>query len=63
MEVVDAIHSGYGEKPNQQQIGKQGNSYLKKIFPDLAYIEYARVIDCPTRAGSATNVSAFKPPA
>tara|TARA_Y100000588_G_scaffold208782_2_gene222667 strand:- start:520 stop:1176 length:657 start_codon:yes stop_codon:yes gene_type:complete len=45
MEVVDAIHSGYGEKPNQQQIGKKGNSYLKKIFPDLDYIEYARVID------------------
>ena len=45
MDVVDSIHSGYGEKPNQQQIGIKGNRYLNKIFPDLDYIISARVID------------------
>ena len=45
IDVVDSIHSGYGEKPNQQQIGIKGNRYLNKIFPDLDYIISARVID------------------
>jgi peptidyl-prolyl cis-trans isomerase A (cyclophilin A) len=44
-QVVDSIYSGYGEKPNQTQIGTKGNHYLKKIFPDLDYIIHARVID------------------
>ena len=37
-EVVDAIYSGYGEKPDQSAIQAQGNSYLKKAFPKLSYI-------------------------
>ena len=45
MEVVDSIYSGYGEKPRQQQIGTKGNSYLRKIFPEMDYIEHARVVD------------------
>ena len=45
MDVVDSIHSGYGEKPSQQQLGRKGNSYLKKLFPDMDYIEYARIVD------------------
>jgi cyclophilin family peptidyl-prolyl cis-trans isomerase len=45
MEVVDSINSKHGQKPSQNQIGRKGNAYLKKLFPDLDYIEYARVID------------------
>ena len=39
IEVVDAITAEYGEKPNQQQIGKKGNQYLDKLFPNLDYIK------------------------
>ena len=39
IEVVDAITAEYGEKPNQQQIGKKGNQYLNKLFPNLDYIK------------------------
>ena len=33
MDAVDAIYSGYGEKPDQGQIAAQGNAYLQKSFP------------------------------
>ena len=45
MEVVDSIHNGYGQKPSQQQIGRKGNAYLRKLFPEMDFIEYARVVD------------------
>jgi peptidyl-prolyl cis-trans isomerase A (cyclophilin A) len=44
MEVVKAITSQYGEKPDQGRIRQQGNAYLKADFPNLDYIERARVI-------------------
>ena len=44
MDAVDRIYPGYGEEPNQDQIGSQGNAYLKKEFPQLDYIKTARVI-------------------
>ena len=45
MDVVDAIHAGYGEKPNQGQIQAAGNTYLKKQFPNLSYINSAVLVE------------------
>eukprot|EP00755_Sulcionema_specki_P036507 Sspe_Gene.107088::Locus_85155_Transcript_1_1_Confidence_1.000_Length_814::g.107088::m.107088 len=44
MDVVDAIYSGYGEKPDQGQIQSSGNSYLKKNFPRLSFIRSATIL-------------------
>lgn len=47
MEVVDALHAGYGEGapggngPDQGRIQAEGNAYLEADFPDLDYIERA----------------------
>ena len=43
MEVVDQIHSGYGEAPSQSQIQAYGNEYLESEFPDLDYIVRATI--------------------
>lgn len=51
MEIVDRIHSGYGEGaprgsgPSQPRIHNEGNAYLMSEFPDLDYIEGVEVID------------------
>lgn len=50
MEVVDRLHSGYGEGaprgpgPDQSQIVSQGNAYLTQNFPELDYIERATIV-------------------
>ena len=44
METVDAIYAGYGETPNQGQIQSEGNTYLKKSFPKLSYINSATLV-------------------
>ena len=48
-EVVDAINTKYGEGgkgdasdgkgPSQQRLQEEGNYYLKRVFPDLSFIE------------------------
>mmetsp|Transcript_86371 Transcript_86371/g.249471 ORF Transcript_86371/g.249471 Transcript_86371/m.249471 type:complete len:284 (-) Transcript_86371:12-863(-) len=38
MEFVDQIYAGYGEKPDQGKIQRQGNAYLDEEFPLLSYI-------------------------
>jgi peptidyl-prolyl cis-trans isomerase A (cyclophilin A) len=43
MEVVDKIYSGYGEKPDQERIEKEGNAYLTKNFLKLDYIKKATI--------------------
>lgn len=50
MDVVEKLYSGYGEGapngrgPNQAQIQRSGNEYLKAQFPKLDYIISASVI-------------------
>ena len=50
MEVVDKLYGGYGEGaprgrgPSQQKIMEEGNTYLKRYFPELDYIIKARII-------------------
>jgi len=51
MEHVDELHAGYGEGaprgrgPSQGRINAQGNAYLRAEFPELDYIESARIVE------------------
>ncbi len=45
MEVVDQLHAGYGESPNQERIQMEGNDYLKHYFPNLDFIKTARLVE------------------
>ena len=53
MEVVEELHSGYGEGaprgagPSQGRIQAEGNAYLESEFPQLDYVERASIIDAP----------------
>lgn len=44
MSVVDSIHAGYGETPDQSRVAAEGNAYLKREFPQLDYIKSARIV-------------------
>ena len=44
MSVVDALHSGYGETPQQGLIDAEGNAYLKRQFPKLDFVRTAKVV-------------------
>lgn len=50
LDVVDALHTGYGEGapagkgPTQQRIGAEGEAYLAKDFPLLDRVRAARVV-------------------
>jgi len=49
MGVVDQLHAGYGEGaprglgPSQGRVAMQGNAYLRESFPQLDYIQSARI--------------------
>jgi cyclophilin family peptidyl-prolyl cis-trans isomerase len=43
MEVLEKIHAGHGERPEQEKIKKGGNAYLKANFPNLDYIRKATI--------------------
>lgn len=49
MEVLDALHKGYGEGaprgagPDQGRVQEEGNAYLKKEFPLLDYVKSASI--------------------
>lgn len=51
MDVVDSLHTGYGEGapggrgPAQNLIQSQGNDYLRANFPDLDYIQSATIVE------------------
>ncbi|HEX7899506.1 MAG TPA: peptidylprolyl isomerase [Planctomycetota bacterium] len=45
MEVVDALHAGYGNSPSQKRIVEEGNAYLDKDFKDLDRIKTARLAE------------------
>ncbi|MEW6751973.1 MAG: peptidylprolyl isomerase [Candidatus Latescibacterota bacterium] len=45
MDVVDKINAQYGERPDQGQIGARGNQYLQERFPELDYVQTARIAD------------------
>jgi len=44
MDTVDAIYSGYGETPDQNQIQSSGNVYLSQSFPKLSSITGCSVV-------------------
>jgi peptidyl-prolyl cis-trans isomerase A (cyclophilin A) len=44
MDVVTAINSKHGERPDQGAIQSQGNAYLKERFPDLDYIKSVKLV-------------------
>ena len=44
MDVVDAIYTRSGEKPNQGEIQSHGNAYLNQQFPRLSYINSAKLV-------------------
>lgn len=50
MEIVDALHSGYGEGaprgrgPDQGRIHREGNTYLASDFPELDWIRRAEIV-------------------
>lgn len=54
MEVVDALHAGYGEGaprgrgPDQGRIQKEGNAYLGRDFPDLDWIRRVEILEPPS---------------
>ncbi|MFA5624539.1 MAG: peptidylprolyl isomerase [Bradymonadales bacterium] len=44
MDIVDAINAEYGESPDQGALQREGNSYLKKHYPNLDYILRAEIL-------------------
>lgn len=56
MKIVDALHGGYGEGVDQNAIQSTGNKLLREKFPELDYIQSARLVDpapaAPLRSSS-----------
>jgi cyclophilin family peptidyl-prolyl cis-trans isomerase len=44
MEAVDAINDEYREEPDQDRITAEGNAYLETNYPNLDFIESARIL-------------------
>ena len=45
MDVIESINSEYLQRPMQDSIMFQGNSYLDRVYPNLDYIISAKIID------------------
>lgn len=52
MDVVEQLEKKYGEEPDQGLISSKGNSYLEANFPELDFIETARIQSRPPSASS-----------
>jgi peptidyl-prolyl cis-trans isomerase A (cyclophilin A) len=52
MSVVDKFDSEYGEKPDQGQITREGDAYLKRELPNLDRIKTARIAE---KSGGASK--------
>jgi peptidyl-prolyl cis-trans isomerase A (cyclophilin A) len=44
IEVVDRLYADYEERPEQPLIDSDGNTYLKREFPNLDYIAKAEIV-------------------
>lgn len=61
MDVVDRLHSGYGEGaprgsgPAQRRIHEEGNEYLEREFPELDAIERATIVSEPGEGPPASR--------
>ncbi len=55
MDVVDSINSEYGESPDQSSVKRQGNAYLHSQFPNLSYIQTARITKDDLAADAANE--------
>jgi peptidyl-prolyl cis-trans isomerase A (cyclophilin A) len=51
LDKLKQLHSGYGERPSQARIQREGNAYLRQEFPELDYIKRARVVDAVSAGG------------
>ena len=45
MDVVRAVSSAHGQKPDQSKIQREGNAYLDREFPGLDAITKAEIVD------------------
>ncbi|MGI8744967.1 MAG: peptidylprolyl isomerase [Bryobacteraceae bacterium] len=67
MDVVDKLHSGYGEGspggsgPSQDRIQHDGKAYLDKDFPQLDSIKTAKITE-PAEAAAPAPGPVHKPP-
>ena len=53
MDIVDAIESKHGERPDQGQIQSQGNAYLMAKFPELDHVKKAGVVGDSKEEGAS----------
>jgi len=44
MKIIEQINSEDKEQPKQNKINNRGNEYLNSEFPNLSYIDSARVV-------------------
>jgi cyclophilin family peptidyl-prolyl cis-trans isomerase len=57
MNVVEMMYEGYGDAgaPDQDQLQKLGDPYLKKGWPKLDYIKSATLVDAASAAAKKSN--------
>lgn len=58
-DVVDSLHTGYGdippygEGPDQQELYRLGNQYIREQFPLTDFVHWCRVMEASERQGGA----------